>query len=255
MPILTTAQGALFYAQRGAGHPALVCLHGAGGAHQHWGLQLLGLHTIVRVLALDLPGHGRSPGPGRATIADYSSVLLAALDALELEQVFLAGHSMGGAIALWTALHAPTRVAGLVLAGTSARLPILPAFLAGMQHDPPATIRLIVERVYDQSTPAVVRARGEEAFLHTDPHVFYSDLLACNTFDVRSRLGDITCPTLILCGENDEATPLKCSQWLHAAIPTSELVVVPHAGHMLLFEQPAVINAALHAWLHPSMHT
>lgn len=247
--MIPTTQGELFYAQRGTGHLPLVCIHGAGGTHRHWGLQLAGLGDIVRVLALDLPGHGRSPGPGRLSIGEYSTVLLAMLDALALEEVVLAGHSMGGAIALWTALHTPDRVSGLVLAGTGSRLRIMPAILDGLQNNPLAAMQLIMDRAYDQYAILSARIAGESAFLQIDPMTFQSDLLACDAFDVRPRLSEITCPTLILCGETDQMTPPKFSQSLYEDIPQSELVVVPRAGHMVIIEQPTTVNRAIRAWL------
>jgi pimeloyl-ACP methyl ester carboxylesterase len=227
----------------------LVCIHGAGGSHQHWGPQLQGLADTARVLAPSLPGHGRSPGTGCVSIADYSAVLLAFLAALELERVVLAGHSMGGAIALQIALTAPERVAGLVLASTGARLPVNPAFLAGLEHDPAATVQSIVAHVYGPDAPANLRAADEAGFLQAAPRVFRQDLLACNAFDVRGQLADIACPTLVLCGEEDRMTPPKFSHLLHEQISGSEVVMIPAAGHMAQVEQPAAVNAALRGWL------
>lgn len=245
MPALETSRGALFYAQRGAGEPVLVCIHGAGGSHQHWGLQLQALGTTARIVALDLPGHGRSPGRGCGNIADYSRVVVAALDALDLDQVVLAGHSMGGAVALWTALTAPSRVAGLALVGTGARLPVMPALLENMEREPTAAIRLIVAYAYSHSAAPQLRSAGAAAFMRTNPQIFHADLLACHAFDVRTRLGAVTCPTLVICGNEDRITPPKFSQYLYNSIAGSKLVMVPAAGHMVLLEQPEAVNTAL----------
>src|SRR5204862_2295806 len=105
MPVVSTPAGDIFYLGRGHGGAALICIHGAGGTHAHWGYQLRDLSDIAQVYLPDLPGHGRSP-PGRASVAGYSAVLLDCMDAYGLEHAVLAGHSMGGAIALWTALSA-----------------------------------------------------------------------------------------------------------------------------------------------------
>lgn len=264
MPMLETAQGTVFYAQRCAEGPPptasptggpggslvlpLVCIHGAGGTHQHWGEQLRGLSDTLPVFALDLPGHGRSPGPGRTRIAEYSAVLLATLDALGLDQVILAGHSMGGAVALWTAITAPERVAGLVLVGTGARLHIMAAILDGLEQNPVLAVRMIVERVYDQYTILSVQAAGEAGFLQVDPVVFQGDLMACDNFDIRQRLGEIHAPTLVVCGETDQMTPVRFSLFLSEQIANAELVQVPRAGHMVIIEQPAAFNEALRIW-------
>ncbi|NTW97360.1 MAG: alpha/beta fold hydrolase, partial [Oscillochloris sp.] len=131
MPTLETATGLVFYATHGEAGPALICLHGAGGSHSHWGHLLGGLADCARVFAPDLPGHGRSAPPGRATVDGYVEFLFEFMDALGLERALLAGHSMGGAIALAAALARPGRVAGLALLGSSARLRVLPALIAG----------------------------------------------------------------------------------------------------------------------------
>ncbi len=250
MPFLHTMYGTLFYVQRGTDTPTVVTIHGAGGTHQHWGLQLQALGDTTCMIALDLPGHGRSPGPGCHRIIDYSQILIAALDALGRDQVVLAGHSMGGAIALWTALTRPDRVAGLALIGTGARLRVLPALIEGFAADPAAAVRLIVERAYSSTAAPELRAAGEAAFRQTDPTVFRGDLLGCNVFDVLEQARAIRCPTLLLCGTEDQLTPPRFSQYLHTQIAGSTLVLVPGAGHMVLIEQPEAVNAALRAFVH-----
>lgn len=234
---------------KGATQPAsslpLVCIHGAGGTHQHWGYQCPRLSRSTQVIALDLPGHGRSPGPGCCTIAAYSAVLLAMLDALDLEQALLAGHSMGGAIALWTALVAPTRVAGLALIGTGARLPILPALIESFERDPSAAVHLIVERAYGPEATPELQAMGAAAFHQIDPLVFRGDLQACQSYTLMEQISDVQCPTLVLCGSVDQVTPPKFSQYLQTHIRGSRLVLVPHAGHMVLLEQPETVYQAL----------
>ncbi len=245
MPFIAAAQERLFLAERGSGSPALLCIHGAGGTHQHWGFQLQALHATMRVLAVDLPGHGRSARPGRSHVADYSRVVLSVLDALDLEQVVLVGHSMGGTVALWTALEAPERVAGLGLLATGARLPILPDLLHRFSDNPDAAVRLIVELAYADNAGVALRQAGELAFRQIDATVFQGDLQACDAFDVRGRLSALHCPTLVLCGEEDRVTPLKFSRYLHEQIAGSTLVVVPHAGHMVMLEQPQTVSEAL----------
>ncbi|NJN66598.1 MAG: alpha/beta hydrolase [Chloroflexaceae bacterium] len=251
MPLLETEQGEIFFAQRGDGEPALFLVHGAGATHQHWGLQLRAfLEDAGRVALFDLPGHGRSPGPGRSSVANYSSVLLALLDALEVERAVLAGHSMGGAIALWTALTSPLRVVGLVLVGTGARLPVLPALFEFLEQGNLAeAAQAIVQRAYGSKALPGLRKVGEAAFRQNDPKVFYEDLLACSTYDVMTRLDDIRCPTLIICGDEDGITPPRFSRYLHGHLAGSKLVMVHGAGHMVLMERPDAVNAAVREFL------
>lgn len=245
MPFVETDQGTLFYAQHGAGTPPLVCIHGAGGTHQHWGLQLRALGDTTRVIALDLPGHGRSPGPWHESIAEMSAAVLAALDALGLERAVLLGHSMGGAVAQWTVLNAPGRVAGLVLVGTGARLRVPSATIDGLANDPAATVGPLVANFYGSAAAPALRAAGETAYRQVDPRVFRGGFVACNSFDVTDRLAAMSCPTLIICGEEDRMTPPKFSRLLHEQIAGSTLVLLAHTGHMVMLEQPDAVNDAL----------
>jgi len=133
--------------------PAVVCVHGAGGSHLNWPAEILRLPGAV-VYALDLPGHGRSTGSGRQTVGEYVAMLVSLLDALNLPDAVIVGHSMGSAVALEMALAHPDRVRGLVLVGSGARLRVAPAILQVMErlgeiHAP----TLVISGTADQLTP------------------------------------------------------------------------------------------------------
>jgi pimeloyl-ACP methyl ester carboxylesterase len=245
VPLITTAEGELFYARRGERGPALLCVHGAGGTHAHWGYQLRDLAGVAHVFTLDLPGHGRSPMPGRAGIAGYGAAVLALMDAIGLERAALAGHSMGGAIALWLALERPERVAGLGLIGTGARLRVAPAILAGFDGDLAANIRTIVDYSYAPSAPPEMRARAEQAYALCDPVVYRGDYLACDGLDVLARLPEIRCPVEVIVGAEDRMTPPRHSEALRGGLLGARLTLVPDAGHMVLIERPAAVTEAL----------
>lgn len=245
MPTIATPGGDMFYLKRGASGPALICIHGAGGTHAHWGYQLRDLAGIAQVYTVDLPGHGRSAPPGHAKIAGYGAAILGFMDALDLRRAALAGHSMGGAIALWLALAAPERILGLGLAGAGGRMRVAPAILAGLDADRPATIGTIVAYSYAPGTPKRMRQRAEEAYALCDPAVYRGDYLACDAFDVLARLGEVACPTAVICGDADRMTPLKYSEALRDRIPGATLTIVPGAGHMAPIECPSAVGAAL----------
>lgn len=248
MPICETATGPIFYAERGVG-PALVCIHGAGGSHRLWGGLFAPLSMRFRLIALDLPGHGRSPAPGCTTIADYTAVLQAFLDALRIERALLAGHSMGSAIAIQLALAAPDRVEGLFLAGPAARLRVLPAFIDGLVADTEATIELLVSLLFGPAAPPEMRSAAAADYRRCDPAVFRGDFIACNGFDVRAHLSGIRVPAIILSGEADQLTPPKLAVELQAGLANARLITLPDVGHMPLIEAPAETLAAFSgAW-------
>jgi len=252
MPVAQVAGQNIYYSARGARGVPVVFVHGAAGSHLHWGLQVHALYEHARAVALDLPGHGRSDPPGRNSVEAYRDVVLGLLDALGFDRAVIVGHSMGGAIAQTLALSHPDRVAGLGLVGTGARLRVLPAILDGVLSEHAAIAQLVVENSYASGLDPEFQQRAEAEFCACPPHVTHGDFSACNQFDVMARLAEIRAPTLVLCGREDRMTPVKYSVYLATHIPNAHLVIVDHAGHSVMIEQPDETNAALIdliAWL------
>ena len=220
--------------------PPLVLVHGAGGDRYHWPHQLRRL-AATEVYALDLPGHGRSPGPGCRTIADYAQIIKQFADTLALPPFILAGHSMGGAIALEVALRYGDALAGLALVGTGTRLRVNPAILDGLIQDFNATTAQLIDWMYSPSCPLTTRQQGLEQVRSNDPQTLHNDFAACNAFDVRAEVSSLTLPTLIICGVEDKMTPIKFSEILYQSIAGSYLHLVEAAGHMVMLEQPEVV--------------
>src|SRR5688500_15374213 len=119
--------------------PAVVFIHGAAFDHSVWQWQSRYLaHHGFTVLAADLPGHGRSPGPARTSIGDMADWVAALVEAAGLPEAALVGHSMGSLVALETALRHRARVARLALVGTAAPMAVGEPFLAAARDDDPA---------------------------------------------------------------------------------------------------------------------
>lgn len=245
MPYAGLDTGKLFYAlSRGPGAPTLVLIHGAGGSHLHWPAELRRLPGAT-VYALDLPGHGRSDGPGCDTIAAYVTALVGFLDATGTERAVLAGHSMGGAISQMAALTHPGRVAGLVLVGTGARLRVAPAILDGILQDFDGAIDLVTRFAWAKEAPQELTRRGREMMAQTAPEVIHGDFVACDAFDVMQRLNEIDAPTLVITGTADLLTPHKYGAFLADHIPNARLVTVEAGGHMMALEQPVPVARAV----------
>jgi len=248
MPFAQIGEQALFYTVSRRGGPALILIHGAGGSHLHWPAALRRMPGAT-VYAVDLPGHRRSEGPGRERIEDYVADIVRFMDAVGVSRGVLVGHSMGGAIAQMTALMAPERVAGLVLVGTGARLRVAPALLDGILQDARGALALITEWAWGPEADPAMVARGRQMMARVNPRVVWGDFAACDRFDIRERVGEITAPTLVITGSEDRMTPPKFGQWLAERIPGARFVLVEGAGHMVMLEKPDQVASAVREWL------
>jgi pimeloyl-ACP methyl ester carboxylesterase len=235
------------------GRPLLL-LHGAGSNGHAWHYQYEHLGNRHSPIAPDLPGHGRSSGvEGLRSVEDYAAFTLAFLDALRLDSAVIAGHSMGGAIAMEFALRHPARVQGLVLIATAAKFDIPKerietwrAVTMGRASQPfnndgysPKTIA---------SKPEVIREGWGEQ-IQTDPRVRWGDLVACSQADLRDRVGRLDKPTLILAGADDSITPPAEAEFIKSRIKGARLEVVPDTAHRLTTERPDLVNAAIEKFL------
>ncbi len=218
---------------------ALALIHGAGGNHLSWPSQLRRL-SGYRVYTPDLPGHGKSKGHGLQGIASYGKETAAWIQGLELPKIFLVGHSMGGAIALWAALNHPELVRGLILISTGARLPVNLSLIEEMatQVGFPTAVDKIASWSFSARIEPDLIENVKKQMLKTRPSVLAGDFQACDSFDLSQRLGEIAVPTLVLVGNEDKMTPERFSEGLAEGISGAELEVVPGAGHMLPLEQP-----------------
>lgn len=248
MPYVTLPQQQIYYAKQGNGRYPLILIHGAGGSHLVWPAALRQLANAA-VYALDLPGHGRSNGPAHDNVNAYANLVADFLAALDLKNVVLVGHSMGGAVAQMAAVQHPSRIAGLVLIGTGARLPVSSAILDQALTDFEATTAFINKYQWAKDTPDTLRQLAAAQLAQTDPAVLHADFLACDRFDLRPQLHTLTRPTLIIGGTADKMTPIKFSQFLADELPQATLVTLPEAGHMMMLERPNAVATAVTSFL------
>ena len=252
MPTITVGgeklQHQFHHGRAPGGRPPLVFVHGAGGNLMHWPGELRRLPGHA-VYSLDLPGHGKSGGAGRAEVGAYADAVRDFAEALDLPALVLAGHSMGGAIAIELAVRYPARLAGLILVGAGAKLRVAPEILTGILDDYVGSTELLAQWAYGEHVDPNLLRLYTRRLREVDPRTLRADFLACDAFDRRADVSRIALPTLILCGDADRMTLVKFSQFLHEQIAGSQLVIVPGAEHMVMLEQPAAVAEAVARFL------
>ena len=235
--------------------PAVLLIHGAGMDRTVWSLQARYLaHHGRAVLALDLPGHGKSCGPALNTIAEMADRVAALLDKLEISQATLVGHSMGALIALDLAGRRPERVRALALLGVAERMPVHPDLQAAAGRNEVLAAELVTSwsharrgQVGGHPAPGLWMAGSAVRLIDRAPDgVLAADLAACNAYDQsRERAANVRCPTLFLLGAADRMTPPLKAKPLIDAIAGARTITLPTAGHMMMTEQPDAVTDAL----------
>ena len=226
----------------------VVLIHGAGGSHLDWPATLLRLPRTT-VYGIDLPGHGRSGGPGRASVGAYADDVQNFMETMYLEKVVLVGHSMGGAIAQMLALRDLPDLAALVLIGTGARLRVNDAILESVRSDPGPAIDFIIANALGPEIPGELRVRARERLEDNDPHIIYGDYVACNSFDVMDRVKRIGVPTLVISGSEDKMTPPKYGRYMADQVRDSRFIELAGAGHYVQLEKPNEVGRAVTEFL------
>jgi pimeloyl-ACP methyl ester carboxylesterase len=238
--------------------PAVVFVHGAGGDHTVWSLQTRYFaHHGRSVLAVDLPGHGRSEGPPCKSIGDMADWLIEALASVKAGPATLVGHSMGSMVALEVAVRAPDKVAKLALLGTSYPMAVSKDLLEPAAANDPLAQDLLASWSHSrighaggQDTPGLwimggmLRTLGRAA-----PGVIHADLSACNVYDgAPAAAAKISCPVLFLLGARDMMTPPRKAADFAKGFKDARIVSLPEAGHMFMAERPGETLDALKAF-------
>ena len=230
--------------------PALLFVHGAGGDASTWALQADFFKGKYPVYLMDLPGHGGSSGSGEEEIPAYAEwVRKAVKQVVPDTSLVLAGHSMGGAIVQELALNPSPNLKGLVLVGTGAKLGVMPDIFEMLENNPESFFRNIGVAAFHIDTPQEIREPFIQAIRKCAPSIIAGDFKACDRFDIRERLKEIRLATLVLCGDRDKLTPVTYSKYFLENLLSSQLEILPGAGHMVMVEQSESVNPLLERFL------
>ena len=229
----------------------VVFIHGAGLDHSWFGLQsrYFGYHGW-NVLALDLPGHGRSAGPALASVPAMADWLVRALDAARVPSAALVGHSMGTLIALDCAARHAARVERIALIATAYPMTVGEAFLEAARRNEYTAFDMHTIWGHAPQVPlggnpnpgmwmyGDTQARLERLA----PGVLHADLKASNDYQFP---GGVKCPALFILGRRDMMTPPRAAKGLQEQTPGARSVVIDYSGHSLMAEAPDAVLDAL----------
>ena len=241
-----------------AGQRSVMFIHGAANDHSVWALQsrYFAYHGC-NVLAVDLPGHGKSGGPVSSSVEEMAAWALHVLDAAGIEKAALVGHSMGSLIALEAAASAPSRVQKLVLVATAFPMKVSDALLDNAKARDHAALDMI--NVWSHSAagqtggnrvPGQWIMGGSMRLLERMTEPLYSDFNACNQYAGGATSAvKVACPVLIVSGSRDLMAPPRNAKSIADKLPHMEQVTIAGAGHDLMMERPDAVLDALIAFL------
>jgi len=262
--MIYTVQGTPLYVYTGgkafdASQPTAVFIHGVLNDHSVWILQTrYFVNHCWNVLALDLPGHGRSGGKAPASVQEAADTVTALLDVADVDKAILIGHSFGSLIAMHAAAENPSRVSQLVMVGTAYPMRVSAALLDNSLNHPAKAIDMV--NMYSHATlapppsalgPGTWVQGGSKALMRrvlaSNPreNIFNTGFKACDQYDQgETAMAKVACPTLFLLGRKDQMTPPKAAQGLIQKARDGRVVLV-QAGHQLMLEAPEESLAAL----------
>jgi pimeloyl-ACP methyl ester carboxylesterase len=186
-----------------------------------------------------------NPGIGYDSVEKYRDAVHEMIREHDFGRCYIAGHSLGGAIALSLSLACPDIVKGIILIGTGARLRVLPQILESIINDKENTVRNVGKLAFSKKTSSILKDQAIYETMKCKGEVIYKDFCACNRFDVMDTINSISVPALIICGTDDALTLPKYSLYLHEAINGSRLALIDDAGHMVMMEKPMEVNRAI----------
>lgn len=247
------------FIEKGSG-PALILLHGMAADAEGWRLQLEAFSATHRVIALDLPGYGRSARLSQMKFTALARWLHDFLSERRLEQPILVGHSFGGMIVQEYVATFPGRARAMILYATS------PAFGPKDGKWQRAFIRSRLQPLDDgksmeEMAPDMIRGlvgsgarsegieRAREAAAAVPEDTFRAAVHCLADFDRRDALGRIGVPCLVLAGSEDTNAPPEMMARMATRIPTAQFVSLPGLGHLAHLEDPESFNDALQRFL------
>ena len=239
--------------------PSVVFVHGAANDHSVFALQSRYFaHHGRNVLAVDLPGHGRSAGAPLDSVEAIAEWIPRLLDATGILEVALVGHSLGALVALEAAARFNTRISRIALLGPAVPMTVSEALLDAARADDHVAFEMIAawshsagKQLGGNAVPGMwMMGTALRLMERSRPGALHVDLRACNEYASGfAAAAAVRCPALLLVGARDVMTPPKVAQGLADALAEKRVVTLPDCGHAMMAEQPDAVLDALAAFL------
>jgi len=259
-----TVAGREVYAYAGArsrvpAQRTIIFVHGAANDHGVWAWQSRYFaHHGFNVLAVDLPGHGRSEGDALASVEAVADWILALQAAAGVERASLVGHSLGALATLECAARHPERVDKIVLAGPAVPMTVGEELMNAARRDDHAAYEMIngwsfsaARQLGGNAVPGFwMTGNSMRLMERTRPGVLAADLAACHAYaNGLAAAAAVHCPALIITGARDLMAPPRNAQELIASLTDVRVVELARSGHALMAEEPDAVLDAVRAFL------
>ncbi len=241
-------RGRVSYLSAGRGAHSALLIHGSGMSARSFARQLEGLPDALRMIAVDLPGHGESDARPGTSIEDYAAAVAEVVIALGCGPVVAVGHSLGGSIAIALAARRPALARGLVLIASCLKLPLVDVVGERLVALLPGPLRrrfffsMAKKVLFAPGASAEAIATGMRDLRACRAETLLADVRAARAMDLTARAAALDAPTLVLAGDRDRLTTPALAAKLSALIRRAQLRIADGAGHMLPLEAAEWVN-------------
>jgi pimeloyl-ACP methyl ester carboxylesterase len=225
--------------------PTLIFIHGAGNTGSFWKPQMDVLSGNVNTVALDLPGHGRSDGPGQDTVEDYAQAVNRFVNDIAAPRPIACGLSLGGAIVEQLLVDFPENFNAGILIGAGERMKVGPIIFETIEKDYAEFVDMIIKFGFSKKSSRQKSQEFRDELSKCSPEVVLGDFRACDRFDASEKISAVTVPVLVITSEDDVLTPPKLGDVLEGKIQNARRVHIMDAGHVMSVEKPDEVNNAI----------
>lgn len=241
------------YTDTATDKPPVLLLHGWGSSFDVYRGIISALGDRCRMIALNFPGCGASDTMSTPwTVDDYCNLVLKFLSALKIENPILIGHSHGGRVIMKLVgggLINPPKIVLLDSAGLIPKKTFKQKFRAKSFKAIKTTLTLPIIKKYSAALLEKARNHYGSADYRAAPEVLRKTMVSLVNTDLRYLLPNISCPTLLIWGENDTDTPLSVAKIIEQLIPDAGLCVIKGTGHYSFCQKPYEVHAILRSFI------